>query len=96
MRKKVKNITLEEHKKELMKDEGFRREYEKLQPEFELARQIIGLRIKNKMSQTELAEKAHTRQPVISRIESGDANPRLETIGRIGKALGKKVSLRLT
>lgn len=96
MRKKVKNITLEEHKKELMKDEGFRREYEKLQPEFELARQIIGLRLKNKMSQTELAEKAHTRQPVISRIESGNANPRLQTIEKISKALGKKVSLKLT
>ena len=92
----MKNLTLDEHKKELLKDEGFRKEYEKIEPEFELARQIIGLRIKNKMSQTDLAKKAHTRQPVISRIESGNANPSLQTIEKIGKALGKKVSLRLT
>jgi len=91
-----KNITLEEHKKELLKNPEFKREREKLEPEFELARQIIKLRIRQKMSQAELAKKAHTAQPVISRIESGDANPRLETIGRISKALGKKVSLRLT
>jgi DNA-binding XRE family transcriptional regulator len=93
---KRKNLSLDELKKELFKNPEFRREWEKIGPEFELARQIIGLRLKNKMSQTELAEKAHTRQPVISRIESGNANPSLQTIEKIGKALGKKVSLRLT
>ncbi|MEK7447391.1 MAG: helix-turn-helix transcriptional regulator [Patescibacteria group bacterium] len=92
----METISWNEHKKEMLKDAKLRKELEKIEPEFELARQIIGLRIKNKMSQTELAEKAHTRQPVISRIESGNANPRLQTIEKIGKALGKKVSLKLT
>ena len=41
--------------KEWMKDPGFRREYKKLEPEFQIARQIIGARIKQKITQAELA-----------------------------------------
>lgn len=91
-----KHLSLEKLKKEMLTDEGFRREYEKLEPEFELARQVIKFRIKNKMSQAELAKKAETAQPVISRIESGTANPRLDTIEKVSKALGKKITLKLT
>jgi DNA-binding XRE family transcriptional regulator len=92
----MKNITLEKHKRELLKNPEFKKEWDGLDSEFELARQIIKLRIKMKMSQAELAKKANTRQPVISRIESGDANPRLKTIEKISKALDKKVILKLS
>lgn len=89
----MKNITWKEHKKELLKDKKLREEIGKLEPEFELARQIIELRIKEGLTQSELAKRAHTNQVVISRLENAEANPSLELIKRIFRALGKDVQL---
>lgn len=87
----MKNITWKEHKKELLKDEKLKEELRKLEPEFELARQIIELRIEKKLTQSELARRAHTSQVVISRLENAQANPSLGLIKRIFKALGKEI-----
>lgn len=89
----MKNITWKEHKKELLKNKKLREEIGKLKPEFELARQIIELRIKEGLTQSELAKRAHTNQVVISRLENAEANPSLELIKRIFRALGKDVQL---
>lgn len=89
----MSNITWKEHKKELLKDKKLREEIGKLEPEFELARQIIELRIKEGLTQSELAKRAHTNQVVISRLENAEANPSLELIKRIFRALGKDVQL---
>ena len=75
-------------KKEL-KDPEFRREYEALEEEFEVASQIIDLRIKKGLTQKELAEKVHTSQSCIARLESGTyRNLSLSFLRRVGKALG--------
>ncbi len=87
----MKNIVWKEHKKELLKNKELREELERLEPEFELARQIIELRIQQKLTQAELARRAHTSQVVISRLENAEANPSLALIKRIFKALGKGV-----
>lgn len=87
----MKNIVWKEHKKELLKNKELREELEKLEPEFELAGQIIELRIQQKLTQAELARRAHTSQVVISRLENAEANPSLALIKRIFKALGKGV-----
>lgn len=87
----MKNIVWKEHKKELLKNKELREELEKLEPEFELARQIIELRVQQKLTQAELARRAHTSQVVISRLENAEANPSLALIKRIFKALGKGV-----
>lgn len=87
----MKNITWKEHKKELLKDEKLKEELRKLEPEFELARQIMKLRIRKKLTQSELARRAHTSQVVISRLENAQANPSLGLIKRIFKALGKDI-----
>ena len=55
MNKRPKTISLEELKADLMRDPEFRREYDALQPEFEVAEQIIKARIERKISQAELA-----------------------------------------
>lgn len=39
----MKNITWKEHKKELLKDKKLRDELEGLEPEFEVARQIMSV-----------------------------------------------------
>lgn len=96
MRNKPKAIPFEKLKANLMKNPNFRLEYEKLQPEFAIARAIIDARIKNKISQEELARKMGTGQAVISRLEGANASPSLSLIKRLAAALGLKVELRLT
>lgn len=87
----MKNITWKEHKKNLLKDKRLKEELKKLEPEFELARQIIELRIRKQLTQSELARRARTSQVVISRLENARANPSLDLIKRVFKALGKEV-----
>jgi DNA-binding XRE family transcriptional regulator len=90
-----KFITHSQLKKDLMKSPGFRHEYEKLKPEFEIANQMIGARIKNKMSQEDLAKKAGTGQAVISRLEGMNASPSLALLKRIAEALGTKFEITI-
>jgi len=79
----------------LMKNPGFQREYEKLEPEFRIASALIEARIRGKMTQAELAKKINTGQAVISRLENMNARPSLSLIQRIAEALGLRVDLRL-
>ncbi len=76
-----------------MKDSEFRREYEKLEPEFQIARQMMAARLKKKMSQQDLAKKAGTGQAVISRLEGMNAKPSLSLLKRIAEALETEISL---
>ena len=78
-----------------MKDPEFRCEYEKLEPEFQIARQIIGARIKKKMTQAELAKKANTGQAVISRLEGMNAKPSISLLYRVAQALGTKIQVTI-
>ena len=81
--------------REWMKDSEYRREYEKLEPEFQIARQMIGARIKQKMSQAELAKKAGTGQAVISRLEGMNAKPSISLLQRVAQALNTKINITI-
>ena len=78
-----------------MKDPDYRREYTKLEPEFQIARQIIGARIKQKMTQEELAEKVGTGQAVISRLEGMNAKPSISLLQRVARALETKIKVTI-
>ncbi|KKW09910.1 MAG: hypothetical protein UY49_C0036G0012 [Microgenomates group bacterium GW2011_GWC1_49_7] len=95
MKKRPVAIPAEKLKADLMKDPEFRREYEKLQPEFEIASQMIGARIKKKMSQQELARRAGTGQAVISRLEGMNARPSISLLSRVAQALGTKIQITI-
>ena len=60
-----------EHKKQLMKDPEFRKEYEALEPEYKLAAALIRLRLGKGLTQEELARLLNTKQESIARLESG-------------------------
>jgi len=67
----------------------FRKEWEAQDEEFEVAKEIIRLRIKAGLTQRELADKAKTSQPAIARLESGNyRNLSLTFLRKVGKALG--------
>lgn len=93
--KKPKYTTFEEWKIKLMKDSKFRREYEKLEPEFQIARQMIEARIKQKITQAELAKRAGTGQAVISRLEGMNAKPSISLLSRIASALKTEIVVKI-
>ncbi len=92
----MKRNTYEEHVKELLKNKGVAREYEKLLPEYELARSIIEQRLRKKMTQEQVARKTGMPQSTISRIEGlTHGLPKLSTIKKIAKALDANVVIKL-
>lgn len=96
MKNKKNLISFDTLHKKWMKDPEYRREYERLAPEFEIARQIIDARIRRKITQAELAKRMGTGQAVISRLETANAKPSLSLIQRLADALSLKVELRFT
>ena len=76
---------------ENLKDKDFKKEYEALEGEFDVAKKIIHLRLTAGMTQKELALQAHTSQAAISRLESGTyRNVSLAFLRRVGAVLGVK------
>ncbi len=91
-----KKVTYEKHVKELLKNKAVREEYEKLLPEYELARSIIEQRLRKKMTQEDIAAKAGIPQSTVSRIERlTHGLPKLSTLKKIADALDAKLIIRL-
>lgn len=88
-------VSFEKIKADLLKDDEFRAEYEKLRPRYEAIEQIIRARKEQNMTQAELAERIGTQKSNISRLESGNYNPTLDMLIKIAQALGKKLSIQL-
>ena len=76
---------------EMMKDLEVKREFDALEPEFQLIREMIKARREAGLTQKELAERTGLQQSNISRIENGNGNPSLETLNKIAQGLGKKL-----
>ena len=88
-------IPFRELKRRWMEDPAFRKEYDALEPEFAVARQLIEARTRAGLTQQELADRMGTTQPVIARLESGRQKPTTKTLERFAKATGSKVEIRL-
>ncbi|MBP5158401.1 MAG: helix-turn-helix transcriptional regulator [Treponema sp.] len=80
-------------KTELLKDPDFKAEYDALEPEYELIRQLIQARNDRNMTQKQLAERVGTKQSNIARLESGNYNPSFQFLQKVATALGKKLSV---
>lgn len=87
---KRKHLDFESWEKEALKDPKFKAEYERQQPEFALIR----ARIEKGMTQEELARKIGTKQSVISRFESGRANPSVAFLKRLAQALNSHLEIK--
>ena len=61
------SVSFETVKNELMQDEEFRSEYEKLKPRYEIISQIIDARKAQNITQAELAKRVGTQKSNISR-----------------------------
>lgn len=88
-------ISFEEMKADMLKDEEFKIEYEKLKPRYEAIAQIISARKEQNMTQAELAKRVGTQKSNISRLESGNYNPGLDFLIKVAESLGKTLSVQL-
>jgi transcriptional regulator with XRE-family HTH domain len=82
-------------KKELLSDRRMAEEYAALEPEYQLARSILARRLAKGLTQRQLAARVRTKQPAISRLESGAAKPSLRLLERVAEALDADVVVRL-
>ena len=85
--------TLNDLKKELMKDKDFKAEYEAIQPEMDVIRGLIDARIASNLTQKQLAELSGVNQSDISKIENGTRNPSIRLLQKL--AAGMNMSLKL-
>ncbi len=70
-------------------------EYDRLQPRFDLIRQLVRARKGANLTQRELGERIGVSRNVITRMESGDHTPRLETAWQAAQALGYRLEVKL-
>jgi len=81
---------------ESLKNPKIKAEYDKLQPEFAMIQAVIDARVKRGVTQQGLAQKIGTKQSVISRLESGRANPSVAFLKKLAQALNSHLEIRFT
>jgi len=66
----------------------YRRERERLEPWEKLARAVVQLRMRQNLTQEQLAGRIGTTASAISRLESGQHIPSMETLRKLAHASG--------
>jgi ribosome-binding protein aMBF1 (putative translation factor) len=85
--------TFREYLAESLQDPEFKKEWDALEVEHTLSIKLIEARLKKKMSQRQLADKIHTSQAAISRIEAMNGNPSVALLKRIAAGLDTKLQI---
>ena len=78
-----------------LKDPAFKKEWDNLEIEYQIQAELIRARLESNMTQAELAKKSGIRQSNISRIENGNAIPRLDTLETLAMAMGKTLKISI-
>ena len=85
--KQVNEMTLQDYKKEKMKEPAFAKAYEEIQPELNVIRAMIEARTSQNLTQKQLAEKTGIAQTEISRLENGTRNPSIKLLQRLAEGM---------
>ena len=83
----------QEYKKKALQDPEVKKEYDALEPEYDIIQAMIDARKSQNLTQKELSERTGITQADISRIEKGTRNPSLEMIKRLAHGLGMQLRL---
>ena len=86
-------IKYSEYKKKCLEDLDFKKEYDALQPEYDIINAMIKARKERGLTQKQLSELTGISQADISRIENGTRNPSLEMIKRLATGMGMRLKL---
>jgi ribosome-binding protein aMBF1 (putative translation factor) len=93
MRKLKKLTSFKEFEERILKNKKLSQVSKTIEPEYQLACSLIELRLKRNLSQTALAKKIGTKQPVISRLENMTSKPTFSMLQKIAAAFN--VQLRI-
>jgi predicted transcriptional regulator len=79
---------------EQLKNEEFKTEYDKLEPEFSIIQAVIDARKANHITQQELSDRTGIAQSDISKLENGNSNPTLGMLKRLADGMGMTIKLQ--
>lgn len=88
-------MKLNDLKKDLLKRTDVRAEYEALAEEFSIAEALIRARSEADMTQTDVAEKMHTSQSYVAKLEGGQVSPSIKALQRYAAATGSRLKISL-
>jgi ribosome-binding protein aMBF1 (putative translation factor) len=88
-----KLVSADELHAKWMKEPKYRKAYDDLEDEFQLASMMIEARARAGLTQEELAARMKTKQTVIARLESGRVKPSTRTLERIARATGHRLRI---
>ncbi|MCF8243314.1 MAG: helix-turn-helix domain-containing protein [Melioribacteraceae bacterium] len=93
-------MTHDELKNKALKKASVKKEYDKLEPEFTLLREMLRARNRAGLSQAQVAERMGTKSTAITRLESslssGKHSPSLATIKKYLEALNCRLEIKIT
>ncbi len=92
----MKNITFNNYLNQRLQNPAFKKQWAQSEVQYQITRELIKTRLERKLSQRDLAKKAHTTQAVISRIESLTLNPSVQLLEKIAAALDKRLTITLS
>ncbi len=75
------------------KDPKYREAYDALEAEFALAAAIAEARGRAGLTQQEVAQRMHTTQSNIARLEAGRTTPSTRTLEKFAEAVGTKLKI---
>jgi predicted transcriptional regulator len=78
---------------EQLKNPAFKKEYDAMEPEFQVIRALLNGRKERNLTQKQLSDLTGINQADISKIEKGNANPSVRTLQRL--AAGMDMSVRI-
>ena len=78
---------------EQLKNDEFRAEYERLEPEFSIMQAVIDARKASHLTQKELSQRTGIAQSDIGKLENGNSNPTLEMLKRLADGMRMTVKL---
>ena len=93
MTKNIKN-DFEQYLKKQLKDPEFKQLFDEYDKQLEIAYQILQLRKKKKVSQSQLAKKIGTTQSNVARMEAGKQNFSTDMLVKVASALGKTLEIK--
>lgn len=76
-----------------MKNSEFKKEWDALEPEYQIIKAMLDARNEKSITQKQLADLTGIPQADISRLENGNANPSLRTLQRLANGMGMRLKL---
>jgi len=74
-------------KSRLLQNKAVKKEYDRLTPRYKIISELISARLKNGITQKELAQKIGTKQSAIARFEAGNINPSLGFLEKMAEVM---------